>query len=149
MELSVEAYLWLKGLHILAVICWMVGLLYLPRLFVYHCKVAHGSEADGLFQTMERKLMRGIMLPSMLATWGLGLWLAVKTGAFAPDNGGWLHAKLFLVLLLSGMHGMCGRFRKDFAKGQNRKSERFFRIFNEVPAVLMVCIVLLVVLKPF
>ena len=102
-----------------------------------------------LFQTMERKLMRGIMLPSMLATFAIGLYLAIRTNAFAPDNGGWLHAKIFLVLLLGGIHGMCSRYRKDFVKGQNRKSERFFRIFNEIPAVLMVIIVILVVLKPF
>jgi protoporphyrinogen IX oxidase len=149
MEISVEAYLWLKALHIIAVVCWMVGLLYLPRLFVYHCKVAPGSEADQLFQTMERKLMRGIMLPSMLATWGLGLWLAIKTGAFAPDNGGWLHAKLFLVLLLSGYHGICSRYRKAFSRGEKPKSETYFRFFNEIPAVMLVVIVILVVLKPF
>jgi putative membrane protein len=142
-------YLWLKALHLLAVISWMAGMLYLPRLFVYHTKVAPGSEASEMFKVMERKLMRGIMLPAMVATWVLGLWLAVYTEAFTSGNGGWLHAKLGLVLLLSGVHGMLSKYRKAFARDANVKSERYFRILNEVPALLMVGIVLLVVLKPF
>jgi len=149
MELSVDGYLWLKALHIIFVICWMAGMLYLPRLFVYHSKVAVGSEASEMFKVMERKLMRGIMNPCMIITFILGIWLAIGTGAFAPGSGGWMHAKLLLVLGLGGAHGMMSKYRKAFARDENSKSERFFRIFNEVPAVIMVIVVLLVVLKPF
>ena len=144
-----DGYLWLKALHIIAVISWMAGMLYLPRLFVYHTQVKAGSEASELIKVMERKLMRLIINPAMIATWVLGIWLAVKINAFAPQNGGWLHAKLGLVLLLQISHAMMSRYRKAFARDQNVKSERFFRLFNEVPAVLMVVIVLLVVIKPF
>ena len=144
-----ELYLWLKALHIIFMVCWMAGMLYLPRLFVYHSKVAVGSEASEIFKVMERKLMRGIMLPCMVATFILGFSLAVKTDAFGPGHGGWLHAKLLLVLVLAGLHGMMSKYRKAFARDENVKSERFFRIFNEVPAVVMVVIILLVVLKPF
>ncbi len=147
--ISVEGYLWLKALHIIAVVSWMAGMLYLPRLFVYHTKVAKGSEASELFKIMELKLMRVIINPAMIATWILGLTLAIKTDAFAPSNGGWLHVKLALVLGLQVCHAMMSRYRKAFARDENKKSERFFRLFNEVPAVLMVVIILLVVLKPF
>lgn len=142
-------YLWLKALHIIFVVCWMAGMLYLPRLFVYHSKVAPGSEASELFKVMERKLMRGIMLPCMILTFVLGFALAIKSGSFEQGNGGWLHVKLVLVLALGGLHGMMSKYRKDFAVDQNKKSEKFFRIFNEIPAVIMVVIILLVVLKPF
>lgn len=147
--MTTETFLWLKALHIIAVISWLAGMLYLPRLFVYHTQVKPGSEASELFKVMERKLMRNIINPAMVATWVFGLWLAVKINAFDASNGSWLHAKLGLVLLLQIAHAMMSRYRKAFARDQNIKSERFFRIFNEVPAVLMVVIVLLVVLKPF
>jgi len=148
--MTTETFLWLKAFHIIAVISWMAGMLYLPRLFVYHAQVKPGSEASELFKVMERKLMRIIINPAMVATWVLGLWLAVKTNAFdVKSNGGWLHAKIGLVVLMQVAHAMMSRYRKAFARDQNVKSERFFRIFNEVPAVLMVVIVLLVVLKPF
>jgi putative membrane protein len=142
-------YHWLKALHIVAVIAWMCGMLYLPRLFVYHCNVAPGSEADGLFITMERKLMRLIINPAMIATWVFGLWLAYLINAFDPVNGSWLHAKLGLVLLMQIAHAMMSRYRKVFAKGQRPKSEKYFRFFNEVPTLLMIGIVFLVVFKPF
>lgn len=142
-------YHWLKSLHLIALIAWMCGMLYLPRLFVYHTRVAAGSEADKLFQEMERKLLRLIINPAMIATWILGLWLAFTVNAFDPVNGAWLHAKLGLVALMQVAHAMMSRYRKAFARGENRKSERFFRIFNEAPAVLMAGIVLLVVFKPF
>ena len=144
-----EPYHWLKALHIIAVISWMAGMLYLPRLFVYHSKVAVGSEASELFKVMERKLLRGIINPAMIATWILGVWLALKINAFAPENGGWLHAKLGMLVLMQITHAMMARYRKAFFRDERPKSERYFRIFNEVPAVLMVVIVLLVVLKPF
>ena len=144
-----EGYLWLKALHIIAVLSWMAGMLYLPRLFVYHTQVKAGSEASEILKVMERKLMRIIINPAMIATWVLGIWLALKINAFGPGNGGWLHAKLGLLVLMQIAHAMMSRYRKAFARDQNVKSERFFRIFNEVPAVLMVVIVLLVVIKPF
>jgi protoporphyrinogen IX oxidase len=144
-----ETYHWLKALHIIAVISWMAGMLYLPRLFVYHTRVKPGSEASELFKVMERKLMRVIINPAMIATWILGLWLSFHINAFDPVNGYWLHAKVTLVLVLSALHGMMSRHRKAFERDKNMKSERYFRIFNEIPAVLMVIIVLLVVLRPF
>jgi len=147
--MSTETYMWLKALHIIAVISWMAGMLYLPRLFVYHSQVKPGSEASEIFKVMERKLLRFIINPAMIATWILGLWLAIKTNAFAPANGGWLHAKLGFVIILQICHAFMSRYRKAFARDERPKSERFFRLFNEIPAVAMVVIVLLVVLKPF
>lgn len=141
-----EYYEVIKALHIIAVISWMAGMLYLPRLFVYHTQVAPGSEASELFKVMERKLMRVIINPSMVAVWVLGLTLAHISDAFQPENL-WFHLKFGLVILLSGVHGMFSKYRKDFARDANRKSERFFRIINEVPAVLMVAIVFLVVVR--
>ncbi|MFM9865767.1 MAG: protoporphyrinogen oxidase HemJ [Micropepsaceae bacterium] len=145
-ETLVALYPWLKALHIIAVIAWMAGLLYLPRLFVYHCEVTPGTAEDERFKTMERKLMRVIINPSMIAVWVLGLTLAHTLDAWAQ---GWFHAKLLLVILLTGAHGMLSRWRRDFEAGRNTKSQRFFRMINEVPAVLMAGIVILVVVKPF
>ncbi len=145
-ETLVALYPWLKAFHIIAVIAWMAGLLYLPRLFVYHCEVAPGSTEDERFKTMERKLMRVIINPSMIMVWILGLTLAHTLGVWAE---GWFHAKLLLVIALSGLHGMLSRWRRDFEAGKNTKSQRFFRIVNEVPALLMAAIVILVVVKPF
>ena len=142
-------YHWLKAAHIVAVISWMAGMLYLPRLFAYHTRVAKGSEASELFKVMERRLLRIIINPAMIATWILGLWLAVILNAFDPANGSWLHAKLALVLLLSALHGLLAKYRKDFERDANMKSEKFYRILNEIPAVLMVLIVVLVVVRPF
>lgn len=139
-------YLWLKAFHIIAVISWMAGMLYLPRLFVYHCEAERGSRQSETFKTMERRLLRFIMTPAMIATWVLGLWLAWAGGLFTAP---WLHAKLALVILMSGAHGMMSRFVKDFAADNNRKSQRFYRIFNEVPTILMILVVLLAVLKPW
>ncbi len=142
-------YLWLKALHVIAVVAWMAGLLYLPRLYVYHAQVAAGSEASELFKVMERRLLRGIVNPAMGAVFGLGILLVVETKAGMPGSGYWLHAKLALVMGLLACHGMMARFRKDFLRDANRHSVRFYKIFNEVPAVLMVLIVLLAFLKPF
>ena len=139
-------YQWLLAFHIIAVIAWMAGMLYLPRLFVYHCEADPGSRQSETFKVMERRLLRVIINPSMIATWGLGLWLAYSGHWFAAP---WLHAKLVLVLAMSALHGMLSRYVKDFAADRNRKSQKFYRIINEIPAGLMVLIVLLVVLKPF
>ena len=139
-------YEWLKAFHIIAVIAWMAGMLYLPRLFVYHSAADVGSIQSETFKVMERRLLRAIMTPAMIATWLLGLWLAYQGGWFKAP---WLHAKLLLVFLLSGVHGMLSRFVKDFAADKRRKNAKFFRIINEVPTVLMILIVILVVVKPF
>jgi putative membrane protein len=147
----VDIYAWLKGFHIIAVIAWMAGLLYLPRLFVYHCAAEKGSVQSETFKVMERRLLRLIINPAMIATWVFGLWLAWlgPDSRFGWFNAGWLQAKIVLVLLLSAAHGLLARWVKDFAADSNRHSQRFYRIINEVPTVLMILIVLLVVLKPF
>ena len=141
-------YLWIKAFHILAVIAWMAGMLYLPRLFVYHCEVAPGSAESERFKTMERRLFRGIVDPAMIAVWVLGVTLA-STPASGGWNQGWLMAKVTLVIAMSAAHGLFSKWRKDFAKDSNRYGQRFYRIWNEVPAVLAVVIVILVVVKPF
>jgi len=139
--------LWLKAFHLMSLIAWMAALLYLPRLFVYHAGAAPGSDLSDTFKVMERRLLRGIMTPAMIGTWVFGLWLAVAGGYFS--SGGWIHAKLALVLLMSAFHGFCVRWMKDFAGDRNRRTARFYRFANEFPALLMAGIVLLVVLKPF
>ena len=139
-------YLWFKAFHIIAVIAWMAGMLYLPRLFVYHCEIKPGTDEYARFVTMEKRLMRIIVNPSMIAVWIFGLLVATSMGAWTQP---WLHAKLLLVIALSGLHGMFSRWRRDFEQGKNTRTQRFYRIVNEVPAALMIFIVLLVVLKPF
>ncbi len=138
--------LWVKALHIMSVIAWMAALLYLPRLMVYHADSAVGSATSETFKVMERRLLTGIATPSMIATWVFGLWMAWLIGAWSD---GWFHTKLFLVLLLSAYHGLAVRWVRDFANDRNERSARFFRMVNEIPAVLMVGIVILVVVKPF
>lgn len=139
-------YFVLKALHIVSVIAWMAGLLYLPRLFVYHTQVPMGSERDRMLQTMEHRLLRIIMNPAMIAAWGLGLWLMMEV---RPWSSGWFHAKIALVLGLSWFHGLCARWRRQFVVGHYPHSTRFFRLVNEVPTLLMVGIVFLVVFKRF
>jgi len=148
---DVDIYAWVKAFHIIAVIAWMAGMLYLPRLFVYHCAAERGSVQSETFKVMERRLLRAIINPAMIATWVLGLWLAwhgpdSRFGWFAS---GWLGAKLVLVLALSAVHGLFARWVKAFGAHRNQHSQKFYRIINEVPTVLMIAIVLLVVLKPF
>ena len=139
-------YLWLKVLHIAAVISWMAGMLYLPRLFVYHAEAPEGSPQARTFVLMESRLMRAIMLPALLVTWITGLTLAVQAGFL---HEGWFHAKFALVIALSALHGYFAKVRKDFAEDANRRGARFFRVVNEAPAVLMAGILILVVFKPF
>ncbi len=139
-------YEWVKVIHILAVISWMAGLLYLPRLFVYHSQVAAGSEASEKFKVMERKLLRGIMNPAMIVSWVFGLWTAHEIGAW---DQGWFHGKMALVILMTASHMVYARHRKTFERDANDHSERYYRIVNEAPAVLMIGIVILVVVKPF
>ena len=139
-------YLWLKAFHIIAVIAWMAGMLYLPRLFVYHCEAEPGSKQSETFKVMERRLLTVIINPAMIATWILGLWLAYESGFYREH---WLQAKFLLVIGLSGLHGEMVRWFRDFQNDRNTRPAKFYRIMNEVPALLMVLIVLLVVLKPF
>lgn len=142
---EIELYDVIKILHIAAVISWLAGLLYLPRIFVYHAQVAVNSETDKIFQTMEKRLLNFIMLPAMLLVFGFGLYLASEIGFEFV----WLHIKITLVLCLAGYHGFLSRCRKNFALGKNKHSQKFYRLINEVPAVLMLAIVALVILKPF
>ena len=139
-------YVWIKALHVIAVISWMAGMLYLPRLFVYHCEAEKGSVQSETFKTMERRLLKAIINPAMIVTWLAGLYLVWAGGWYLS---GWFHAKFLLVLIMSGIHGFFARCVKDFAIDDNQRSQRFYRIINEVPTLLMVGIVILVIVKPF
>lgn len=143
---EIEIYDIIKIFHIIAIISWMAGLLYLPRIYVYHCRVEFGSSTDKIFQEMERKLLRYIMNPAMIVSFILGFYLAIQIG-FAGMYC--LHLKITLVLILAAFHGFLSVSRKKFAQGKNRHSEKFFRVINEVPTLLMIAIVSLVILKPF
>jgi putative membrane protein len=123
----------------------MAGLLYLPRLFIYHVEAKRGSELSETFKIMERRLLRAIMTPAMIASWVFGLWLAYIIEAFSE---GWFHGKLLLVILMSVAHMAMARWRKDFEQDNNVRSAKYFRIANEVPTLLMIAIVVLVVVKP-
>jgi len=139
-------YLWLKGLHIIAVIAWMAGMLYLPRLFVYHCAAPAGSAQSETFKVMERRLLKAIINPAMILTWLLGLALVWQGGWLAAT---WFHIKLALVIAMSVLHGFLARWVKDFAADRNPHTAKFYRIVNEIPTVLMIAIVLLATVKPF
>jgi putative membrane protein len=155
-------YVWVKAFHIVAVIAWMAGMLYLPRLFVYHSETIPGSTESERFKVMERRLLRVIVNPAMVAVWALGLtlslfpimdagptgWLHVKFG-LAAWHQGWFHAKLALVVIMSGVHGLYARWAQVFGRDANTHSARFYRVWNEVPTVLMMAIVILVVVQPF
>lgn len=138
--------LWIKVLHVVAVISWMAGLLYLPRLMVYHVDAPRASQQSETFKVMERRLLKAIMTPAMIVAWITGLWLAWSSFGF---RGGWLHAKLLMVVLMSAAHGFQARWVKDFAADRNGRSHKFYRIANEVPTVLMLLIVALVIVKPW
>lgn len=146
MEFLHRYYQWILAFHIIAVIAWMAGMLYLPRLFVYHCETVPGTPESERFKVMERKLLRTIVNPSMIAVWVLGLTLAFARDAWHEH---WFHAKLLLVVILSGLHGMFASWVKVFARDANTRPARFYRVWNEVPALLMVFIVILAVVKPF
>ena len=141
-----DLYPWLKAFHIIAVIAWMAGMLYLPRLFVYHAKTQPGSEASETFKVMERRLLRAIVNPAMIAAWALGLAMAWQHDLWGE---GWFHGKLALLLGMQLVHAGLARWRRHFANDENRHSERFYRIVNEVPTVLLIGIVILAVVKPF
>ena len=141
-------YPWIKAAHIISVVAWMAGLLYLPRLFVYHTSVARGSEASETFKVMERRLLRGIMNPALIATYVFGAILAVMPGA-VDWSAGWIYVKLVLVAALTVVHYLLARWRGEFAADRNQRPARFYRIVNEVPTVLLIGIVILVVVRPF
>ena len=138
--------LWVKAFHVIAVVTWFAGLFYLPRLFVYHA-MAEDSASRERFKIMERKLYRGIMTPSMIATLALGIWLLYLNPAWLKM--GWMHAKLTLVVLLVGYHHVCLAYMKKFAADANTKSHVFYRWFNEAPVLFLIAIIILVVVKPF
>ena len=139
---------YIKAFHVIAIIAWMAGLLYLPRLFVYHAESRKGSEQSETFKVMKRRVLRYITTPAMIASWILGLWLAFS-GVIDWSKDGWFHAKLFLVLVLSAYHGLLAKWTKDFALDRNTRSPRFYRIANEIPTLLMILIVIFVVVRPF
>ena len=138
-------HLWIKALHVIAIISWMAGLLYLPRLFVYHAGVGPGPQSE-LFKTMERRLLRFIMIPAMLVSWATGLWLGFDGDFFRE---GWLHAKLLAVIGLTGVHVYDGFLQRAFAENRNTRSSKFYRFYNELPTLLMIAAVIFVIVKPF
>jgi protoporphyrinogen IX oxidase len=139
-------YEWIKALHVIAVISWMAGMLYLPRLFVYHCGAEIGSKQSETFKMMERRLLKAIINPAMIVTWLAGLWLMWQGQWY---KAGWFHAKFALVLAMSAVHGFLSARVRDFAADKNTRSQKFYRVINEVPTVLMILIVILVIVKPF
>jgi protoporphyrinogen IX oxidase len=143
---QLDMYEWIKALHVIAVISWMAGMLYLPRLFVYHCEAEAGSKQSETFKVMERRLLKAIINPAMIVTWLAGLYLVWAGHWYVA---GWFHVKFLLVLLLSGVHGFFARAVRDFAADCNQRSQKFYRIINEVPTILMIGIVIMVIVKPF
>ena len=141
-----DHYHWLLALHIISVISWMAGMFYMPRLFVYHCRLDVGSEASEMFKEMERKLIRVIINPAMTLTWIFGLSMAFGQHLWGEP---WFQLKFLLVFIMSGFHGFLSRWRRQFADDRNIHSEKFYRLVNEIPTILMIFIVLLVILKPF
>lgn len=141
-----DLYLWIKAVHVIAIIAWMAGMLYLPRLFVYHSDAEPGSQTSETFKVMERRLLRVIMNPAMTIAWALGLWLAWSGGYF---TSGWFHVKLAAVLGLSAVHGYFARAVRLYAEDRNDKTARHWRMINEVPTLLMIAVVIMVIVKPF
>jgi putative membrane protein len=144
----IQLYPWLKAFHVISLIAWMAGTFYLPRLYVYHCQVAVGSAESERFKVMERRLLKQIMNPAMIASWVFGILLVLTPGVISWTQG-WWYVKLVSVVLLTGFHGATSKWRKDFLNNRNQKPERFYRIANEVPTVLMVIIVIMVIVRPF
>ncbi|PKQ08240.1 MAG: protoporphyrinogen oxidase HemJ [Alphaproteobacteria bacterium HGW-Alphaproteobacteria-11] len=147
MEFLAGYYVWIKALHIISVIFWMAGMAYLPRLFVYHAEAAPGSDKSETFKIMERRLLRGIVNPAMIATFVFGIAMLALNPGLLWDL--WMQVKLVLILVMSGLHGAFSRWRKEFERDENRRDARFYRIVNEAPPLLVIFIVLLAVAKPF
>ncbi|MGA3398007.1 MAG: protoporphyrinogen oxidase HemJ [Acetobacteraceae bacterium] len=141
-------YPWIKALHVISMVAWMAGMLYLPRLYVYHCETVPGSAESERFKVMERRLLKQITNPAMIATWTFGILLVLMPGVL--DWGwGWWHVKLVAVILLSGVHGMLSHWRRDFLADRNVRSQKFYRVANEVPTLLLMVIVVMVIVRPF
>jgi putative membrane protein len=149
MSFLLPLYPWVKALHIVSMVAWMSGMLYLPRLFVYHCEVPRGSAESERFKVMERRLHKQIMNPAMIATWTFGILLILTPGVVSWSPFNWWHVKFAAVVLMSGFHGACSAWRRHFLEDRNRKTDRFYRVANEVPTFLMVVAVIMVVAKPF
>ena len=147
-EFLVGSYPWFKAIHIIAVMSWMAGLLYLPRLFVYHVEVELNSTEDRRFQIMERRLLRAIMNPAMVVSYIFGI-LLILTPGIVDWSSAWIWLKILAILVLTGCHHAMGKWRKDLAEGTNQKSQRYFKVANEVPTISMIIIVIMVVVKPF
>ncbi len=147
-DFLVPFYLWTKSFHLISVIAWMAGIFYLPRLFVYHCGVERGSAEGERLKVMERRLLKQIMSPAMMATWTFGILLVLTPGA-VDWHSGWWHIKLLSVLLMTGFQGAMSKWRRDFMEDRNTRPHTFYRLANEVPTVLMVIIVIMAIVKPF
>lgn len=143
-----QFYLWTKAFHVVSMVAWMAGLLYLPRLFIYHCAVRRGSEESERFKIMEGRLLRQITTPAMIVTWLFGILLVLTPGVI-NWHAGWWHVKLLMVLLMSGFTGAVSKWRREFLEDRNKRPARFFRMVNEIPAVLMLVIVIMVIVQPF
>ncbi|WP_338721458.1 protoporphyrinogen oxidase HemJ [Devosia sp. XK-2] len=141
-------YEWVRALHVISVIAWMAGMMYLPRLFVYHAESAVGSEKSETFKIMERRLYRGIITPAMIATWIFGLWLAFGLG-IVDFSQGWMWLKAVMVIALSGVHGWYGSMLRAFQQDRNMRPHTFYRAINEIPFVMAIVIVIAVIVKPF
>ena len=148
MDWLIPWYDWLKALHVIAVIAWMAGMLYLPRLFVYHCDAEPGSVQSETFKVMERRLLRAIINPAMIAAFALGLLMLATPGAVDWGQG-WVWVKAVLVIAMTALHGLLARWRGHFASDANRHTARFYRMVNEVPTALMIGIVIMVIVRPF
>ncbi|MBU6498175.1 MAG: protoporphyrinogen oxidase HemJ [Rhodospirillales bacterium] len=148
MTILLPLYPWIKSLHIISMVAWMAGMFYLPRLYVYHCGLRRGSAESERFKVMERRLLKQIINPAMMSTWTFGL-LLVATPGVIDWHAGWWHVKLLAVILMSGFHGALSKWRRDFLEDRNTRSERFYRIANEVPTLLLIVIVFMVIARPF
>ncbi len=148
MGVLVAIYPWIKAFHVISMIAWMAGLFYLPRLFVYHCGVPAGSVESERFKVMERRLLKQITTPAMIATVVFGVLLVITPGVI-DWAAGWWHLKLLAILIMLGFHGNLSRWRRDFMDDRNTRSHKFYRIANEIPTVLMFVIVIMVIVKPF
>ncbi len=148
MKMLIELQPWTKALHVISMTAWMAGMFYLPRLYVYHCEMQPGTAESERFKVMERRLLRQIINPAMAATWVFGMTLVLTPGV-VDWSAGWWQVKLAAVILLSGFHGELSRWRRDFLEDRNTRSQRFYRIANEVPTLLLVVIVVMVIVRPF
>ena len=148
-QLLAAAYPWTKALHVISMVAWMAGMFYLPRLFVYHTALRPGSVESERFKVMERRLLKQIINPAMIATWLFGLTLVATPGVVSWSTDGWWHVKFAAVILMSGFHGAMSKWRREFLEDRNRRSHKFYRVANEVPTLLLIVIVIMVIVKPF